>query len=188
MLSQDINEFRDYWNPVFPNDYAFHLDWADLGVPVVRANVSDRDTLCRVGIQNLFHEVFQVDWKWWWYRVITSQNLLIQFVGIWILEGKVSTCHSVENDAAGPDIRSEAVVLLAGNHLRGSIARTATSCLKESIICVGIWKAEIDDLDVLAFVEQKIFRFQISMADATAMNVLHTADHLLKELASFGFL
>ena len=101
-------------------------------------NVSNVDALGRICVENLFYQVFAVDGERRWDREVARQNLLIQFVRVWVFEGQEPASHGVQDDAAGPDIRGESVVLLAGDHFRGRVARTSARCLQQTALAIGI--------------------------------------------------
>ena len=88
------------------------------------SNVSYGDALGWVGVEDFFHEVFEVEGEAGGDGVVAGENFLVKLVCVGILEEKISASHGVENDAAGPDIRGEAVVLLAGYHFGRCVTGT----------------------------------------------------------------
>jgi len=75
------------------------------------------------------------------------------------------------------------MVLLASNHLGCCVTRTATRRLEQPIVAIGIGQAEVDDFDVFALIKEQVLRFQISVANATPVNVLNAANYLLEKFA-----
>ena len=80
------------------------------------------------------------------------------------------------------------MVLFAGDHFRSGVAWTTARRLQEATVAIGVGEAEVNDLYIFAFIQEQVLRFQISVADATPMDILDTTDHLLEELASLGLL
>ena len=138
MLLEHVEELGDDGDAVFADDYALHLDGADSRVPVMLTNVSYRDTLSRICVENLFNKIFAVYGERRWDCEVASKNLLIQFICVRVFKGQEAAGHGVEDDAAGPDIRSESVILLTGNHFRSCIARASTGSLQKASLSVGI--------------------------------------------------
>lgn len=138
MIAQLLDELRDHRDAILANDDSLHFDRSDFGVPVVAANVSDRDSLGWVSVEDPLHEVLQIQREGGRYSVVARENLFVQLVRVGIFKRQISTSHRVEDNAAGPDIRSEAVVLLAGYHFRRGVARTATRRLEHTVVSVGI--------------------------------------------------
>lgn len=79
------------------------------------------------------------------------------------------------------------MVALACNHLGGGVAWRAAGCLQSGVWLVHVAKAEIDDLEGQVVVKQKVLWLQVSMADATLVDVLNTRNKLEVKLASLLF-
>ena len=76
------------------------------------------------------------------------------------------------------------MVLLTGNHFWSSVARASTGSLESLTWSVCIRKSEIDNLDIIIVIHQKIFRLQVSVADAQLVHILNTRNDLVQELGS----
>ena len=138
VIPELLDELGDHGDAIFADNDAFHFNGSNLGIPVMCSNVSYRDALGGVGVEDFFHEFFEVEGEGGGDGVVAGENFLVELVCVRILERKISASHGVENDTAGPDIRGEAVVLLAGYHFRRCVAGTTARRLKNTIVRVGI--------------------------------------------------
>lgn len=68
-------------------------------------------------------------------------------------------------------------------YLRRSVARTSASSLERISLLIQITESEIHNLQRFVIVYQKVFRLQVTVADAELVNVLDARDELLKVLA-----
>ena len=85
-------------------------------------------------------------------KVVATQDFLVEFACIWVFKRQVAAGHSVENDAARPDVRIQAVISLPCYHLWSSVARRTASSFEQLSLLVSVRKAEINYLDVLVLV------------------------------------
>lgn len=154
MLLEHVEELWNDRNAIFTDNNTFHLHGADPCVPVMLSNVSYGDTFWWISVQNLFYEIFAFDREWRRYREVTGKDFLVEFICVWIFEGQEAASHCIKDDAAGPDIRGESIVLLASNHLWSCIAWTAACSFKKTTFAIGIWKAKVDNLDILTFIQK----------------------------------
>lgn len=69
---------------------------------------------------------------------LTFQNLLIKECSLRVFEGQIATDHSIEDDATTPHVYFRPMILKALDHLRGGIARGATSCFQSLIFLIDI--------------------------------------------------
>lgn len=116
---------------------------------------------------------------------IAGQDLLVQIRSLRVLKGKEAADHGVEHHAAAPDVRLEAQVLLACDHLRSGVARRAASRFQLLLRSrsVHITQPEVDNFQSLVVVEQQVLRLQVSVADAALVDVLDAGDELLVHAA-----
>jgi hypothetical protein len=77
------------------------------------------------------------------------------------------------------------MVTFTSNHFRGSIARTTTCCFECISIIVHIRETEVNNLDVVLVIQEKIFWLEISVANANFMDILNTRYYLLEKPACF---
>jgi hypothetical protein len=151
----------------------------DLLVPWMGSDPLDRKSLIWVCEENLSYQVLAAVTYEVWDRVLGIQYLLVQLVGFGVLEWQISANHCVYDDSTTPHVGGQPIVLLASHHLWGSVAWTSTGSLETLASLVGIAQAEVDDLDVVEIVHQQIFRFQISVANAKPMKIIHTGQYLM---------
>ena len=60
VLLEHVEKLGDDRDAILAYDHALHLNGANPGVPVMLANVSYRDTLSRICVENLFNKIFAV--------------------------------------------------------------------------------------------------------------------------------
>lgn len=60
VLLEHVEKLGDDRDAVLANDHALHLNGANPRVPVMLTNVSYRDTLSRICVENLFNKIFAV--------------------------------------------------------------------------------------------------------------------------------
>jgi len=65
------------------------------------------------------------------------------------------------------------MVLLASNHFRGSIAGAPTSSLQSLSELIHIAEAEVHYFYVFVFVQEQVFRLEVSVADLELVKVLY---------------
>jgi len=167
-------ELFDHRHSVFANHDTLHFSGLHLSVPLVGANVSHHESLLRVSVQHLPDQVLGRLGDDAWDQVVAVQNLLVELACIGVFEGEIPASHGVEDDTTAPNIRVKAMVLLTGDHLRSSIARTSTSGLKGLSLLVHVRKTKINNLDVVLVIEEQVLGFQISVADFDPMNIFNS--------------
>jgi len=77
------------------------------------------------------------------------------------------------------------MIPLAADHLGRRIAGTSTSGLEQLVVFVEVAEPEVHNLDIVIVVEQKVLRFQISVAHAQLVNVFNATQNLRVHLAGF---
>jgi hypothetical protein len=121
-------------------------------IPFVLPDIIDFVPLLRISTENTFQQISRFfgdkprDLK------VTLQNFLIQVCCVGIFERKISTDQGEHDDTTGPYISIQSLIPKTSNHLRGSIARTATCCLESLTLLVSVGKSEIYNLDVLVLI------------------------------------
>lgn len=80
-------------------------------------NLRDPDASLWVRVQNLCDDVFALGGEELWHLVISGHNFLVEIGCLGILKRQIAGNHGVENDAARPDVRLQAVITLASDHL-----------------------------------------------------------------------
>lgn len=124
----------------------------------VATDVLDSNTRLGVRVQDLLNEVLALRREELGHLVIGSHNLLVQIRCLGVLEGEVASDHGVENDTTRPNVRLQTVISLPGDHLGRCIAWRATRCLQRLILLVHVGKTEVDDLERVVVVQQKVLR------------------------------
>ena len=74
------------------------------------------------------------------------------------------------------------MITVPGDHLGSGVAGATAGRLERGSFLIHIAQAEVDDFQLAIVVAQQIFWFQIPMADAKLMNVMHSSYQLLKVL------
>ena len=119
--------------------------------------------------------------------IITLKDFLIQFIGIWVFEWKISAKHSVEYDSTAPYVHLEPTVFFAGYHFWSRIARATTSSFEQFFISVHVWEAKVNYLQIIGFAIQKqILGFEIPVDNSILVQVLYAKQNLMEEFASLG--
>jgi len=149
----------------------------------VRADVADLVALVRVGVQNARQHVLAVGAEELGQRVLRVHDLFVEVRRLGVLEGQVAAHHRVQHHARAPDVRADAVVLLAGNHFGRSVAGRTTGCLQQLVFLVHVTETEVDNLECLVVVEQQVLGLEVTVAHAALVQVLDARDQLLVELA-----
>jgi hypothetical protein len=149
----------------------------------VRPDVADLVPLLRVGVQNARQHVLAVGAQKLGQRVLRVHDLFVEVRRLGVLEGEVAAHHRVQHHARAPDVRADAVVLLAGNHFGCGIAGRTTGRLQQLVFLVHVTETEVDNLERLVVVEQQVLRLEVTVAHAARVQVLDARNQLLVELA-----
>ena len=95
LLSHFLYYFFYYRDLVFANHYAFEFVLLHLLEPFMLLQFLDSDSRVRVSVQESLDEVFALRRDEARDQVVASQDLLIQFICVWVFEGQVTTGHGV---------------------------------------------------------------------------------------------
>lgn len=167
-------------NLVLADDDAFRrIGSAQLVEPLRLPDLLQFETLLRVRIQDSFQQFLALVRKHFGGFVLASDDFFIEFVGIRIFEGEVAAEHSIEDNAAAPDIGAETLVLLACNHFWGSVAGTATRSFEFLAWLVLVGQPEVYYLDVALMVQQQVLRFQVPVHNIILVDVLNPSENLM---------
>lgn len=131
-------EFFDDWDSILANDYSFHFYWLDKLVPLVRSDIADLEPLLWVSVQDLLDQVLRRLRYETRYQVVAVYDFLVQLACVRVFERQVAAHHGVEDDAAAPDVRVQALVPLASDHLGRCVAGTTTSRFEGVALVVGV--------------------------------------------------
>ena len=134
----------------------------DLVEPRVLPNVRDLKALFWVSIKNICNEISWILWHKLRNSIISIEDFLVEICCVGVFEGKVTANHRKKDYTTAPNVHVGTQISLSSYHLRGCIARRATSGFQCLSCFVGIWKSEIDYLNILSMIKKQIFRFQIS--------------------------
>lgn len=140
--------------------------------------------LFRVGVQDSPNQIFALTAEELRQGVLCAHDFLVQVGSLRVFEWEVSTDHGVEHYSAAPNIRFQSVVPLPSDHLGSGIAGRPTSRFKSGVGFIHVAEAEVDDLEGEVVVKEKVFRLEVSMTNATLVDVLNARDELEVELAS----
>ena len=173
------NDLHIYWYRVLTNVDAMILFNLGLLIPRVTSDSLDIKPFLWVCAQNLPYQVLTRITDKFWDLILSIENLMVKFVGLGVLERQEATNHCIYDNSTTPHISRETIIFLTGNHLWGCIARTSTGSLEQLPWLVSITETKINNLDVIEVVHQQVFRFQISMADAELMKVVHSRQDLM---------
>ena len=80
------------------------------------------------------------------------------------------------------------MVAVSGDHLRRSVARTATSRLQSHSLVVHVTQAEVDNFQLAIEVKKEVLRLQVPVTNAQLVNVVHTSEQFLQVLTGCAFL
>mmetsp|Transcript_18577 Transcript_18577/g.59407 ORF Transcript_18577/g.59407 Transcript_18577/m.59407 type:complete len:374 (-) Transcript_18577:68-1189(-) len=108
-----------------------------------------------------------------------------------LVEREEARKEDVQNDAARPDVRQEAVVSVVSEHLRRNVVWRAASGVQqraraEPLAAVQGREPKVRDLEHGVLVEEQILRLEVAVADALPVAVLDAADQLAKVGARGG--
>ena len=118
---------------------------------------------------------------------VARHDLLVELVGVGVLEGQEAAQHGVEDDPARPHVHPRALVPLPRDHLRCGIAGRPAGSLEPLPRLILVGEAEVHDLDILVLVEEQVLRLEVAVHDAVFMDVLHAREDLLHEGDGLGF-
>lgn len=138
-------------------------------------------SLSRINIQHLLNQILKLCADKLRKLILSRQYLFVQFCSIGIFKWQVSTDHRKQNDSARPDIHFQAIVLLAWNHFRWSVARRPTGCLQKLTWFVSIAEPKINDFQGILPVNQQILRFEVAMNNIQFMNISDATYNLLEK-------
>ena len=108
------------------NDSRVVLDIFDLPEPRVRSDITSRESFIRVGVKDLLEQVAAIVTDELRNGVLGIQDLFVQNIGFRVFKWQITANHGVENDSTRPNVCGQPMVVLPGDHLGRSIARTAT--------------------------------------------------------------
>lgn len=142
------------------------------------------DALGWINSQYLTDEILQLDGNVARYRVLSIQNLAVQFGSVLVLEGKETAYHSEENDSSTPHIHHDGFIRrLPLNHFRSGIARRPASSPQPLLRLVSIGQSKIDNPDGLIVIDEAVLQFEIAVHNPQFMNIFDATDDLLEDLA-----
>ena len=116
-------------------------------------------------------------------RSVGGEELVIVILFVGHAEGRVSRVKDEKNHTKSEKIDNLALIWLTskdlGSHVswgtdHGPVGAGTIASLKRAS------EAEIDNFDVIHFVEEDVFGFKIAMREALRVNVVDTHEHLLE--------
>jgi hypothetical protein len=157
-------------------------------IPRVLPNIGYSVTLLRVNDKDLFHHVLKSVRESWRHGILRGLDLLIELGSVLVLKRQIASDHGKENHSATPDIRHQAMISVAFDHLRSRVTWTSTSSFKHLSLHVEVTETEVNKLNVVVVVKKNILGLKISMNDSNLVNIFNARYYLLIVLASLIFL
>lgn len=182
-----------------------HLCWGGCVArrkPGVANDVSDAEALVWVELQHAGDQVFEV------FRVevlglarrvrvclpeevrpVGGKQLVVGVVLVGHAERRVARVQNEKDHSKGKQVHDLALVGLLLEDLWGHVARGADDrAVGARAIAALKWagEAEVDNLDVVHFVEQDVLGLEISVREALGVDVVHTLEDLLEVVLADG--
>ena len=169
------------WHQLLAREEAIGLFVSELPIPGVLSDFVNTVALARLRLQNLRDEVRAISGQKTGDFEFPCHYFLVKVRRLRILERQEAAHHSVEDDTAAPDIALQALVLLACDHLRSSVAGRATCRFEQPLRwLIEITQPKVHNFQRLVEIKEQVFRLQVAMADATLVDVLDARDKLLE--------
>ena len=118
-------------------------------------------------------------------RAVRCNQLVVRILHVSHVEGRMTGIQDEEDDAKGEQIDNLALVRLLQDNLGGHVALSANDGAVGTRAIASLkraGKAEIDNLDVVVLVKEDILRLEISVREASGVDVVDTLEHLLEEV------
>ena len=96
-------------------------------------------------------------------------DFLEQHAQLVIVEGERAADHRVQNDSAGPDVDVLASIALATDDLGRCIVGRAAGRRERHAVLHRVGQAEVDQLDVVVFVQQQVLGLQVTVCLAVVV-------------------
>lgn len=126
----------------------------DLAVPFSLSNLADFESVFWICVENSFEYFLRISWKYFGSLVLSCHDFFVKLACVLVFKRQVSAQHCIEDDPTGPDISTHALVALACDHLRGSIAWRSASSFKLLPWFILIREPKINYLNVLIMIQQ----------------------------------
>jgi len=100
-------------------------------------------------------------------------------------EGRVARVQDEEDHTEGEKINNLALVRLLQDNLGGHVALSANDGAVSARAVTSLkraGKAEIDNFDVVVLVKEDVLRLEVSVREASRVDVVDTLEHLLEEV------
>ena len=94
------------------------------------ADVLHAVALLGVSVENPADQILALAGEELGKRVVSTHDLLVEVARLRVFKRQIAADHGVEDDTGRPDVRFEAVIPLAGDHLGRSVAGRAASSLQ----------------------------------------------------------
>lgn len=149
LFGEELNDVVVDRDAIVSNDNTFRY-WMHPPEPIepgVGFNLFQIEPLLGFRVEDAPQELLAVGGDERGDRVLSGENFLVESGGILVFEGKIAANGGEEDDAAGPEVDQEALVMVASNHLGGGVARTAAGGFELLAWAVGVTEAEVDDFE-----------------------------------------
>lgn len=113
-------------------------------VPLVRRDVLRGVARLRVHVEYFLDELSAVVANPVGNFELAVNDLLVEYVGVLVLEGQVAADHGKQDDSAGPDVYLGPMIGLATDHLWRRIARRTTSSSQRFVASISVRQAKVD--------------------------------------------
>jgi len=149
--------------------------------PWMSSNFIDAVSLLGIGVEYLGDEMSTILREEFRQLVIACQYFLVQIWCLGVFKGQKSAHHSIEHNTTAPYVWLEANIPFASYHLWRRIAWWSTRSLE--LLSASSWvhvaQTKVHDLERLIIVQQQVLGLQISVANATLVDILNACNQLL---------
>lgn len=159
----------------------------------MRLHLLDRVALVDVAHQDLPQQVLRAGRHELGDRVVAGQDLLVEHRLAVLVERQKAAEHRVERDPAAPHVHRDRVVqlpvyyLVTQAYLRSRVARRPARSLQLLVVVIQVPQSEIDQFQVLVFVDENVGGLNISMCTTDIVKVFDCRDEFTEEFASLDF-
>ena len=115
--------------------------------------------------------------------IISFQDLLVESLGVLVLERQITSQRGKQNDPCTPQICFLTDVLETPDKFGCCITRGATGCSQLFTRAEGATEAKVHDLQIFEVIKKQILRLDISVRNTKFPQVLDSRNQLLKQSA-----
>lgn len=100
-----------------------------------------------IGVEDSSNHVFALAREELWESILSSHDFLVKVRCLWILERQISANHGVENYSTAPNVCSQSMVPLSGDHLWSCVTWRSACCLESSSRLIHVTETEINNFE-----------------------------------------